>query len=196
VGLVEEMWEQLYPRQQGALAKLENLLPDEQRYEVAWARRSLLATGMHRADFDALAPILEKLRRAAREHRRVQMLYQGRSQAETSQRDIDPYALVHRWGWWYMVGYCHLRKAVRTFRIDRIAELNLLAVTFDAAVDFNLRSYLASELQTQPHKASLRFDPQAARAALENQPYWESVQEQADGGAGRSGAIADARAQP
>ena len=71
--LVSEMWGQLYQESaQGALAKLENVLPDEQRNEIAWARRSLIATGMHRADPSALAPTLEKLRRAAREHRRVE----------------------------------------------------------------------------------------------------------------------------
>ncbi len=40
--LVGEMWGALYQEAaQGALAKLDNLLPDEQRCEVAWARRSL-----------------------------------------------------------------------------------------------------------------------------------------------------------
>ena len=48
--LVGEMWGRLYEgAAQGALAKLDNLLPDEQRHEVAWARRSLVATGMQRA---------------------------------------------------------------------------------------------------------------------------------------------------
>ena len=65
--LVEEIWGQLYrDATQGALAKLDNVLPDEQRHEVAWARRTLLATGMHRTDFTPLVPLLEKLRRAAR----------------------------------------------------------------------------------------------------------------------------------
>lgn len=51
VGLVEEMWGQLYREAaRGALAKLENILPDEQRREAAWARRSLVATGLHRSD--------------------------------------------------------------------------------------------------------------------------------------------------
>jgi predicted DNA-binding transcriptional regulator YafY len=56
--LVEEIWGQLYrDATQGALAKLDNVLPDEQRHEVAWARRTLLATGMHRADFTPLVPL-------------------------------------------------------------------------------------------------------------------------------------------
>ena len=46
--LVVEMWGEIYrDAAQGALAKLDNVLPDEQRNEVAWARRTLLATGMH-----------------------------------------------------------------------------------------------------------------------------------------------------
>jgi predicted DNA-binding transcriptional regulator YafY len=66
-GLVKELWGQMYQdAAQGALAKLDNVLPDEQRHEIAWARRTLLATGMQRSDADMVAPLLESLRRAAR----------------------------------------------------------------------------------------------------------------------------------
>src|SRR5512140_136331 len=62
-GMVEEMWGDLYRQSaRGALAKLENLLPEEQAREVAWARQSLIATGMNRGDLKALTPALEKLR--------------------------------------------------------------------------------------------------------------------------------------
>src|SRR5215510_3814617 len=61
--LVSEMWGELYREaSQGALAKLENILPNEQRDEINWARRALVATGLHRSDPTALSPILEKLR--------------------------------------------------------------------------------------------------------------------------------------
>ncbi len=183
VGLVEEMWGQLYREAaRGALAKLENVLPDEQRHEVAWARRALLATGMHRGDLDALAPRLEKLRRAAREHRQIQMTYHSRSQSDPTERRFDPYALVHRWGWWYAVGFCHLRQAVRTFRVDRIVELSLLDTVFDAPVNFDLRAYLATEPQIQKAlTVRMHFSPQMAEVALESRPYWESFTQQPDG---------------
>src|SRR5574342_82514 len=43
-GLVQELWGDLYREAaRGALAKLENLLPEEQVREVAWARGSLVA---------------------------------------------------------------------------------------------------------------------------------------------------------
>ncbi|MBI3170531.1 MAG: YafY family transcriptional regulator, partial [Chloroflexi bacterium] len=123
-GLVQELWGDLYRESaHGALAKLENLLPEEQTREVAWARGSLAATGMHRADLKMQTPALEKLRRAIREHRSVTILYQTSQVPHAAERGLDPYALVHRWGWWYVIGFCHVHKEIRTFRVDRIAEV-------------------------------------------------------------------------
>ncbi len=181
--LVEEMWGRLYrDAAQSVLAKLDNILPDEQRHEVAWARRTLLATGMHRADYDFLAPHLERLRRAVRERRRVRMVYRGRSQPEPLQRDLDPYAMVHRWGWWYTIGYCHLREAIRSFRVDRILELALLAEAFEVPADFDLPAYLAGEPHTQPRlQVRMRFGPETALQALDDRAFWDTVEEQGDG---------------
>jgi predicted DNA-binding transcriptional regulator YafY len=181
--LVEEMWGKLYQEAaHGALAKLDNVLPDEQHHEIAWARRSLLATGMHRANLGNLTPTLEKLRRAVRQHRRVRMVYQSRNQSEPAPRELDPYALVHRWGWWYVIGYCHLRQAERTFRVDRIEELTLLESTFDLPTYFNLQAYLQNEPQAQPLlTARLRFLPEAAKAVSESQMFWERIAVQPDG---------------
>jgi predicted DNA-binding transcriptional regulator YafY len=183
VSLVDEMWGELYREAaRAALAKLDNVLPDEQRHEVAWARRTLLATGMHRGDLSVLAPNLEKLRRAAREHRQVRIFYQSINRPQPIQRDLDPYALVHRWGWWYVIGYCHLRQGVRTFRIDRVQELALLEETFDPSPAFNLQDYLEKEPQAQPEvQATLKFAPDAAWIAAQGQTYWETVDEQPDG---------------
>jgi predicted DNA-binding transcriptional regulator YafY len=182
-GMVEEMWGSLYREAaRGALAKLENVLPDEQLQEVAWARRSLVATGMHRADLEALAPFLEKLRRAVREHRRVSVHYRSSRSPHPEPREIDLYALVHRWGWWYAIGYCHLRRELRSFRVDRMHALNLTAQVFQTPDDFDIRAYLADEWKAQPLIAvRMRFAPQVAHVAQYNRVYWESLEEQPDG---------------
>ncbi len=53
--LVEEMWGGLYrDAARGALAKLENLLPDDQRSEIAWARRSLVTIGLRLAELGSI----------------------------------------------------------------------------------------------------------------------------------------------
>jgi len=181
--LVHEMWGQLYHEAaQGALAKLENVLPDEQRQEIAWARRSLVATGMNRADIEMLAPSLEKLRRAVRENRRVSMTYHSGSNPHGEQRDLDPYALIHRWGWWYVVGFCHLRRDMRSFRVDRIAELSLTDQTFVFPADFDIQAYMAQEWQNIPQfKVRMRFAPGFAHLAQYARGYWETLEEQPDG---------------
>lgn len=182
-GIVEEMWGDLYREAaRGALAKLENLLPEEQVREVAWARGSLLATGMNRADLKALTPTLEKLRRAIREHRRVEMKYQSSQIPHPTQRGLDPYALVHRWGWWYAVGFCHVHREVRTFRVDRVSEVALSETIFSQPADFNLQTYLKKELQAQPQVfARLRFEPDYANILAGNHSYWETVETKSDG---------------
>jgi len=181
--LVEEMWGQVYrPAARSGFVKLENVLPDEQRQEVAWARRTFFTTGLNRADLEAQVPALDLLRRAAREHRRVRIVYRGGSQGTASPRLLDPYALVHRWGWWYAIGYCHRRQAVRTFRVDRMSKLTLLEVPFDPPEGFDIRAYLDREPQIQARVfAQLRFAPDGARIAHENRTYWESLEETSDG---------------
>jgi predicted DNA-binding transcriptional regulator YafY len=182
-GLVYELWGELYREAaQGALAKLDNLLPDEQRREVAWARGSLVATGMHRANLKAQTPALERLRRAIREHRSVEMYYQSSQVPHPTQRGLDPYALVHRWGWWYVIGFCHVHEEVRTFRVDRISEITLLETTFVLSSDFNLQSYLNNESHSQPQiNVRLRFEPSSANLVAGNHSYWETVETKPDG---------------
>lgn len=181
--LVKEVWGQMYrDPAHGALSKLDNVLPDDQRREVAWARRTLLATGMHRTDDASLVPLLVELGTAARGRRRVSMLYRGRGRPEALERDLDPYVLVHRWGWWYVVGYCHLREAMRTFRVDRIVELQPLDQTFEVPDGFDVHKYLAEEAESQRGvHVSLRFPPEVSTMALDDRYFWETVEDQPDG---------------
>ncbi|HSA99879.1 MAG TPA: YafY family protein [Anaerolineales bacterium] len=181
--LVSEMWGQLYrDAAQGAMAKLENILPNEQRGEIDWARRSLVATSLHRADLNTFSPILEDLRRAAREQHQVSAIYQSAANAEATKRRIDPYALVIRAGLWYLVGYCHLREAPRTFRVDRIQKLSVLSQSFQIPENFDIHEYLQNEFKDQPIiRARLRFTAEAAYIAISNRVIWESAQENPDG---------------
>lgn len=181
--LVSEMWGELYrAAAQGAMAKLENILPNEQRGEIDWARRSLVTTGLHRADPTALFPIIEGLRQAARERLRVSAVYQSAANTEVTKRQIDPYALVFRAGLWYVVGYCHLRSAPRTFRVDRIQKLTVLTKPFEMPTDFEIHKYLEHEFKDQPViRAKLRFIPEAAPIVTGNRIIWESINEEQNG---------------
>lgn len=180
---LEEIWGRLYQEAaRGALAKLDNVLPDEQRREVAWARETLLAMGMHGVNPALSTPSLEKLWEAVHARRRVRLLYRGRGQPEALARDFDPYVLVHGWGQRYCLGYCHLRQAIRSFRLDRIVELALLDQTFEVPADFDLEAYVASEPFFQRRiEVRLSFAPEVALMALDYRAYWDSLEEQPDG---------------
>ena len=181
--LMREMWGELYREAaQGAMAKLENILPNEQRDEINWARRSLVATSLHRSDPTALSPALEKLRGAVRESRRISINYQSASDVNITKRKIDPYALVFRAGWWYLVGYCHRRRALRTFRVDRIQILTALSQSFNVPENFDIHAYLEDEFKASPLvRARLRFIERAAHIAMSNKTIWESLEENPDG---------------
>jgi predicted DNA-binding transcriptional regulator YafY len=180
---LEQVWGRLYQEAaRGALAKLDNVLPDEQRREVAWASRTLLAMGMHQADPDLAAPHLEKLWQAVHQRRRVSLLYRGRNQPEPLQRDFDPYVLVHGWGRQYCLGYCHLRQGIRSFRVDRMLELTLLDQTFEIPAAFDLEAYIETEPYFQRRvQVRLLFAPEAALQALDNRAQWDTLEEQPDG---------------
>ena len=110
------------------------------------------------------------------------MNYQSSQLPHPTQRGLDPYALVHRWGWWYVIGLCNVHREIRTFRVDRIFEISMLAATFSISTDFDLRSYLQNELQSQPQiKVKLQFQADAVNLVTANRSYWESIETQADG---------------
>ena len=110
------------------------------------------------------------------------MTYRGRGQPGPLRREIDPYALVHRWGWWYVVGFCHLRSAVRSFRVDRIVELSLLETVFDVPESFHVREYFANEPHTQPRvTVRMRFSSENALQAMDARAFWDEINEREDG---------------
>jgi predicted DNA-binding transcriptional regulator YafY len=181
--LVGEVWGPLYAQAaEGALAKLDNVLPDEQRREVEWAVQSLIATGVNRAAAGPLGPHLETLCLALRHHRRVRLVHRGRGRAGAEERPFDIYALVHGYGWWYAVGYCHLRADLRSFRIDRIVSVELGDETYEVPPGFDAHTVMAFEFaaQSQVH-VCMRFLPTGAEVARYNRSYWQSFEEQLDG---------------
>ena len=181
--LVKEMWGKLYQESaHSAMAKLDNLLPEEQIQEINWARRSFAATGMHRSNLEILAPHLQKIRHAIRERLRIKMHYQSSHSPHPTEREVEPYALIYRWGWWYLAALCHLRKEVRSFRVDRIQHLELTDQAFKIPIDFDIQNYLDMNWQATPQiEARMRFIPDMAHIAEYQKSYWDSSKVLPDG---------------
>jgi proteasome accessory factor C len=76
------------------------------------------------------ADVLEVLRTAVAEHRRVHLDYYSYGRDARTERDLDPYLVHAEDGSLYVLGYCHLAQGERRFRVDRIAAATLLEDRF------------------------------------------------------------------
>jgi proteasome accessory factor B len=71
------------------------------------------------------AALLEELSRAVALKKRVRLSYAGAERRARTERDLDPYGLFQKGGAWFVTGWCHLRKAQRTFHLARIERLTV-----------------------------------------------------------------------
>jgi len=92
-----------------------------------------------------LPEIYATLEAATRLRKRVTLTYQTAATGMVSRRDIDPYAMVYREGAWLVVGWCHLRQEVRSFRVDRMREAVMApkpkSPDFERPADFDVKAY-------------------------------------------------------
>ncbi len=66
------------------------------------------------------SPALPQVLEAVAGRRRIKFRYKGAGKAKDVERTVDPYALIHRQGSWYVAGYDHMRSALRHFKLPRI----------------------------------------------------------------------------
>jgi proteasome accessory factor B len=111
--------------------------------------RVRMELGAVHADEGDVAGTLEQLWSAAAARKFVQLAYWSPRAAELTRRRVDPYGLALRRGVWSLVGYCHLRQAVRTFHVHRIRELEAnqarpRSADFEVPAGFRLDDYVAA----------------------------------------------------
>ena len=137
------------PAIEGALAKVERVLPAMLRERVRAVQETLI--------FDiqpsSAVPdneVVVTLCAAAQQQRRIWMRYRNWNATEETERAVDPYGLVYRTGFWYMVGYCHLRTELRTFRLDRIQATLMQTETFTRPPDFDSVAHVLQSISNTP----------------------------------------------
>jgi predicted DNA-binding transcriptional regulator YafY len=112
----------------------------------------------------------------------VELQYRGFARQEETRRTVDPYALAFRWGLWYLVAFCHLRQALRTFRVDRIMALDRRPGTFIMPDDFSVRDYLGEAMRLEPTFSVLvELDASVAPQAREWHSHWMEITDHDDG---------------
>ena len=109
----------------------------------------------------------ESVASATIKRRRLWVRYHARSSDEVTEREISPQRLVHYRDNWYLDGWCHLRKGLRSFSVDAIQSAEILDQKAKSVAENTLNEVLASGYGIFSGKADkraiLRFTPKQAR---------------------------------
>ena len=116
------------PAVEGALAKVERVMPEALGERIR-ALEETVIPAVAGPQAPPAGEVVMALATAVRGRRPVRLRYRSGSGEETERR-LDPYAVVHREGYWYAVGQDHLRGRMRLFRLDRVLETEALEETF------------------------------------------------------------------
>lgn len=156
------------PAGESALAKLERVMPDNLRRRVR-ALGETVALDLSQPSSLGDNRALGTLSAAAQAQQRVRLAYSA-ADGSATERDVDVYGLVFHGGRWYAVGHCHLRRDIRSFRLDRVREAQPLPASFGRPVHFDALAYLNDSIASLPrgHAISvvLHTDMDTARQTL------------------------------
>ena len=129
-----------------ALNKTAAALPP-QGHEYVWQMEKVFSVGLgphksyqqHRKAIDLITQAIAKARTA-------QIRYYSASRNTTTRREVDPYHLWFAAGGLYLIAYCHLRKDVRLFAIERIRSITLTDHPYQMPLGFNVDEYVQDAL--------------------------------------------------
>lgn len=132
------------PATEGALRKIERVLPAS-LHESLRTVAEVVAIEPGPWVVTTAVDTVMGVSLAIREERRVEFSYRTHAGA-ASRRRIEPYAVLHADGRWYLIGYCLDRQALRTFRLDRVTGLRAGRGKFRRPREFDARAYLGERM--------------------------------------------------
>jgi predicted DNA-binding transcriptional regulator YafY len=139
---------QTAPSFEGALAKIERVLPACTRERIQAVEQTVVfeSNAAHATPSVVAVTVLSS---AVQGERRVRLRYRS-ARADRTERLFDPYGVVAHEGFWYTIGYCHLRKAQRLLRLDRILQVELTSETFLRPANFDALAAVQHALASVP----------------------------------------------
>jgi len=113
------------------------------------------------------------------ERRRLRIRYLGRTTGEATERDVSPQRLAHYRDNWYLDAWCHLRRGLRSFALERVSDARILDRPAKRIAGRALDRHFATAygiFAGEPKEvAVLRFSPERARWVSEE--AWHPRQE-------------------
>jgi predicted DNA-binding transcriptional regulator YafY len=136
---------------ESALAKLERVMPLELKGRVRALTETITLDRNPAPSTPPSETVLSAMSSAAQLQQQVHIRYHP-SQGEDTERDFDPYGLTYYQQKWYVVGYCHLRQDLRSFRLDRITNINTIDAHFQRPAGFDPLAHMMQAIATLPRR--------------------------------------------
>jgi len=133
---------------EGALAKIERVMPETLLEQVRALQEAIIFSAAPPPTL--LQPRFVSVLSVAVHQRQCTRLRYANFSGDESTRLFDPYGIVYDKGYWYTAGYCHLREGLRTFRIDRIVDIEAQDQSFERPMDFDALQYVHTALANMP----------------------------------------------
>lgn len=111
------------------LTKVRSMIPEGQVAEIEFQSNQIAIDLTPWAKDARLAGYLTLIKAGMDGKRTLRFDYTN-AQGGTSNREAEPYRLLHKGDSWYLQGYCLLRQEFRTFRIYRMVNLELTDIVF------------------------------------------------------------------
>lgn len=140
---------------EGALAKVSRVLPLRARERLE-AVTSHLVLFSHNQQARPDASLLIDLSGAIHASQRIEIDYRSLNN-EVTHRKVEPYGITGWKGHWYLGGYCCLRQDYRSFRLDRIQQVQILSETFEKAENFDFVAYVKEQFNTAGMHMEVEF---------------------------------------
>jgi predicted DNA-binding transcriptional regulator YafY len=157
------------PAVESVQAKLARVMPDSLKRHIRAIADTVKLDLLPAASTPDSNAALIALTGAAQAQQRVSMSYES-AQGVRTEREFDPYGLAYRAGAWYAVGMCHLRRGLRSFRLDRVGRVDPLDQTFSRPAGFDALDQLVHGIATIPYahaiEVFLHTDLPTARRAF------------------------------
>ena len=127
--------------------------------------------------------VFEKLSRAVIQSMEVSFDYRSLRASTEERRKVRPYSMTDVGGGWYLIGFDLVRKAIRTFAVQRMKGIRVSQKGFIRPDDFDAESYLGESFGIwrtagstgKRHKVRVRLEGWAARVAAERR--WHPSQD-------------------
>lgn len=139
-----------------------------------------------RGEEEQMAAHFTAIGKAIKNRKQVKLNHYAIARDKCQKRLVEPYELRYYQGSWYLIGFCHLRKAIRIFALDRIRDLEMLSSTFIRPDNFDSEKYFLDAFQlykgTDIYKVKVLFDAKQARWIKEKQWHiTQKIDENPDG---------------